>query len=68
MLAIGDSDSARPTHALRFFELLGGGKVDGGWDGAGVPKSRLCVLPATTHYDIFNSHTLASAAVDFLRP
>jgi pimeloyl-ACP methyl ester carboxylesterase len=68
MLAIGDSDSVRPTHAVRFFELLGGGKVDGGWDGAGVPKSRLCVLPETTHYDIFNSHTLASAAVDFLRP
>jgi pimeloyl-ACP methyl ester carboxylesterase len=66
MLAIGDSDSVRPINAIRFFELLGGGKIDGGWDGAGMPNSRLCILPATTHYNIFNSHTLASAAVDFL--
>ena len=31
-----------------------------------MPASRLAVLPATTHYDIFSSPVLASAASPFL--
>jgi pimeloyl-ACP methyl ester carboxylesterase len=66
MLAVGDADSVRPAHAVRFFELLGGGKADAGWDRAGMSNARLAVLPATTHYDIFSSPTLASTFAPFL--
>ncbi len=66
MVVVGDADSVRTAHAVRFFELLGGGKADGGWDGSGMPGARLAVLPATTHYDIFASPALASAVAPFL--
>jgi pimeloyl-ACP methyl ester carboxylesterase len=66
MLAFGDADSVRPSHAVEFFELLGGGKVDAGWNGSGMSNARLLILPGTTHYDIFNSPALGSAAVGFL--
>jgi pimeloyl-ACP methyl ester carboxylesterase len=46
---IGDSDIVRPEHAVRLFRLLGGG-VEG--DSAGLPPSRLAVLPGTTHLAI----------------
>jgi pimeloyl-ACP methyl ester carboxylesterase len=45
---------------------LGGGKKDAGWDGSGRPDSLLAILPGTTHYDIFNSPTLASTVAPFL--
>ena len=66
MIVVGDADSVRTTHAMEFFELLGGGKADAGWDGAGMPNARLAVLPATTHYDIFFSPTLAPTVAPFL--
>jgi pimeloyl-ACP methyl ester carboxylesterase len=66
MLVIGDADSVRTAHAIEFFELLGGGKRDGEWDGSGMPKSRLAILPGTTHYAIFSSPALASSVVQFL--
>jgi pimeloyl-ACP methyl ester carboxylesterase len=46
MLVYGDSDIVRPEHAAELFRLLGGG-VPG--DIAGLPRSRLAVLPGTTH-------------------
>ncbi len=46
LLIIGDSDLARPEHAVELFRLLGGGVFG---DVAGLPKSRLAVLPGTTH-------------------
>jgi pimeloyl-ACP methyl ester carboxylesterase len=46
MLVYGDSDIVRPEHAAELFRLLGGG-VPG--DLAGLPRSRLAVLPGTTH-------------------
>jgi pimeloyl-ACP methyl ester carboxylesterase len=66
MIVVGDADSVRTAHAVEFFELLGGGKADAGWDGLGRPNARLAVLPATTHYDIFSSPGLASAVTPFL--
>ena len=66
MLVVGDADSVRTSHAVEFFELLGGGKRDGGWDGSGISASRLCILPATTHYNILSSPALASAVIPFL--
>jgi len=66
MLAVGDADSVRTAHAAEFFELLGGGKRDGGWDGSGMPGSRLAILPGTTHYTIFSSPALAYLVRPFL--
>jgi pimeloyl-ACP methyl ester carboxylesterase len=66
MLVVGDADSVRTEHAVEFFELLGGGGRDGGWDGSGMSKSRLAVLPGTTHYTIFSSPELVSVVVPFL--
>jgi pimeloyl-ACP methyl ester carboxylesterase len=66
MIVVGDTDSVRTAHAVRFFELLGGGKADAGWDGSGMSHARLAILPATTHYNIFFSPTLASTVTPFL--
>ncbi len=66
LLAFGDADSVRTAHATAFFELLGGGQKDGGWDGSGMPKAQLAILPGTTHYTIFSSPALAAAAIPFL--
>jgi pimeloyl-ACP methyl ester carboxylesterase len=66
MIVVGDADSVRPSHAAAFFELLGGGKQDAGWDGSGMSDARLAILPGTTHYGIFFSQALAAAVSPFL--
>jgi pimeloyl-ACP methyl ester carboxylesterase len=66
LIAIGDADAVRTTHAVEIFELLGGGKAEVGWDGSGMSNSRLAILPATTHYNIVFSPALAAAAEQFL--
>lgn len=66
LIVIGDADSVRPSHAVEFFELLGGGLADAGWDGSGMSKSRLAILPGMTHYNIFSSPALAEAVIPFL--
>lgn len=62
----GDADIFPPAHAVELFGLLGGGKRDGGWDGAGRVKSRLAILPGLTHYTIFSDPRLAATALPFL--
>jgi pimeloyl-ACP methyl ester carboxylesterase len=47
LLIIGDSDIVRPEHAVEMFRLLGGGVP--GDTPAGLPKSRLAILPGTSH-------------------
>jgi pimeloyl-ACP methyl ester carboxylesterase len=66
LLVYGDADAVRTAHAIEFFELLGGGKKDGGWDGSGISNARLAILPGLTHYNIFSSPALASAVTPFL--
>jgi len=66
LIVVGDADSVRIAHAVAFFELLGGGKVDAGWDGSGMSNARLAILPATTHYNIYSSPSLAAVVVPFL--
>lgn len=39
MLVVGDADSMHPEHAVEFFQLLGGGKKDGGWDNSGISNA-----------------------------
>jgi pimeloyl-ACP methyl ester carboxylesterase len=66
MLVVGDADGLPPAHAVEFFNLLGGGLRDAGWDGSGVTRHRLAVLPGTTHYDINVAPGLAAAVIPFL--
>jgi pimeloyl-ACP methyl ester carboxylesterase len=66
LLVFGDADAVRTGHAVQFFELLGGGKKDGGWDGSGISNARLAILPGLTHYTIFSSAALASTVTPFL--
>ncbi|GGS31154.1 alpha/beta fold hydrolase [Actinokineospora fastidiosa] len=49
MVLIGDSDLARPEHAVEMFRLFGGGVFG---DVAGLPDAQLAVLPGTTHVGI----------------
>jgi len=66
MLIYADADAVPITHIAHFFELLGGGKRDGGFDGSGAPKGRLAVLPGHTHYNVFESPALLAAIEPFL--
>jgi pimeloyl-ACP methyl ester carboxylesterase len=66
LIVAGDADIFPPAHAVEVFGLLGGGKRDGGWDGAGRPKSSLAILPGLTHYTIFNAPALAATVIPFL--
>lgn len=66
LLVFGDADAVPPAHAAAFFELLGGGKADPGWDGARMPAARLAILPATTHYNILESPLLVAVVTSFL--
>lgn len=64
MLVIGDSDIVRPEHAAETFRLLGGGVAG---DIAGLPSSRLAVLPGTTHITLVHrGEWLASMVEEFL--
>jgi pimeloyl-ACP methyl ester carboxylesterase len=66
MLVVGDADSVRTAHAVEFFELLGGGQRDAGWDGSGRPTAQLAIMPGFTHYDIFSSRQLAATVTPFI--
>lgn len=37
MIVAGDADGLPPSHAVEFFELLGGGKRDANWDRDSLP-------------------------------
>ena len=64
MLIIGDSDIVQPEHSVEIFRLLGGG-VPG--DLHGLPRSRLAVLPGTTHVTLVQrTDWLASMVGEFL--
>jgi pimeloyl-ACP methyl ester carboxylesterase len=64
LLIIGDSDIVRPEHAVEMFRLLGGGVMG---DLVGLPKSRLAVLPGTTHATLLDrGDWLASMVGEFL--
>ncbi len=64
-MAIGDADGVRYEHALELFRAKGGGKQG---DLHGLPKSRLAILPGTTHIGMFMHHEnwLIPMITDFL--
>jgi pimeloyl-ACP methyl ester carboxylesterase len=48
-IIIGDSDGISPEYAAGMFRLLGGGVFG---DVAGLPRSRLAILPGSTHVGV----------------
>jgi pimeloyl-ACP methyl ester carboxylesterase len=66
MIVAGDAEMFPPSHAVEMFELLGGGKRDGGWDGAGISNARLAILPGVTHYAMGLAPALAPTVIQFL--
>ena len=66
MLVYGDGDMLQPEHEIKFYQLLGGGLRDAGWQRETLSKNRLAILPDLTHYDIFASPRVATTALPFL--
>jgi pimeloyl-ACP methyl ester carboxylesterase len=66
LIVFADADAVRTAHVVAFFELLGGGKKDAGWNGSGMSNARLAILPGLTHYNIAASPTLAPTVTPFL--
>ncbi|HWV99551.1 MAG TPA: alpha/beta hydrolase [Candidatus Acidoferrum sp.] len=66
MLIYGDSDMFRPEHIVKFYQLLGGGLKDAGWQREHMSQNRLAILPNLTHYEIGTAPELADTALPFL--
>lgn len=66
LLVFADADSIRPEHMVAFWNLLGGGQRDAGFDGSQRPASQLAILPGTTHYNLIQSPLLTEVATAFL--
>ena len=65
LIVIGDSDLTVPEHAVEMFRLLGGGVF--GDTPAGLPNSRLAVLPGTSHVSlVYQADLLLSIIPRFL--
>ena len=63
-MAVGDADGVRYEHALELFRAKGGGKMG---DMHGLPKSRLAILPGTTHIGMLQkTDWLLPMITDFL--
>jgi pimeloyl-ACP methyl ester carboxylesterase len=66
MLVYGDSDMMRPEHIVKFYQLLGGGLKDAGWQREHMSQNRLAIVPNKTHYDIFLGTEVTELALPFL--
>lgn len=66
MLVYADSDMISPEHIVRFYQMLGGGLRDAGWQREHMSHNRLAILPNLTHYEIGSSPRLASTVLPFL--
>src|SRR5436853_7771149 len=66
MLIYGDSDMIRLEHAVKFYQLLGGGLKDAGWQREHMSQNRLAILPNLTHYELGIAPQLIDAALPFL--
>jgi pimeloyl-ACP methyl ester carboxylesterase len=66
MLVYGDADMIRPEHEVKFYQLLGGGLKDAGWNRENMPKNRLAIVPDMTHYEAFASARAAETVLPFL--
>lgn len=63
-MGLGDADGIKYEHALELFRAKGGGKMG---DLSGLPKSRLAILPGTTHIGMMvNTKLWLPMVSDFL--
>ena len=66
LLVYGDSDMMRPEHVVEFYQLLGGGLKDAGWQREHMAQNRLAIVPDLTHYEMFASPILVPTVLPFL--
>src|SRR6202035_2774296 len=66
MLIYGDSDMFRPEHIVKFYQLLGGGLKDAGWQREHMSQNRLAILSNITHYEMGIAPQMVDAALPFL--
>jgi pimeloyl-ACP methyl ester carboxylesterase len=66
LLVFGDHDMVRPEHIVRFYQLLGEGQKDAGWQREHMGKNRLAILPNVTHYEMAVSPALVPTVLPFL--
>jgi pimeloyl-ACP methyl ester carboxylesterase len=66
LLLYGDHDMIRPEHIVRFYQLLGEGLKDAGWQREHMGQNRLAILPNLTHYEMFLSPALVPTVLPFL--
>ena len=56
----------RPEHVVKFYELLGGGLKDAGWQREHMARNRLAILPDVTHYEMGLAPALTATVIPFL--
>jgi pimeloyl-ACP methyl ester carboxylesterase len=66
MLIYGDSDMFRPEHEVKFYQLLGGGLKDAGWQREHMSQNRLAILPNLTHYEMGLAPQMVETVLPFL--
>ncbi|HEX4972727.1 MAG TPA: alpha/beta hydrolase [Steroidobacteraceae bacterium] len=66
LLVYGDSDMIRPEHIVKFYQMLGGGQKDAGWQREHMASNRLAILPNVTHYEMGVAPQLVETALPFL--
>jgi pimeloyl-ACP methyl ester carboxylesterase len=66
LLIYGDSDMIRPEHIVKFYQLLGGGLKDAGWQREHMSGNRLAILPNITHYEMGVAPQMVETALPFL--
>lgn len=66
LLIFADWDSVHIDKATEFFELLGGGAREGGWNREGMAESRFAVIPNQTHYEVVADPMVSDFAIPFL--
>jgi pimeloyl-ACP methyl ester carboxylesterase len=66
MLIFGDSDTFRLEHIVKFYQLLGGGLRDAGWQREHMSQNRLAILPNLTHYELGLAPQVVDTALPFL--
>jgi pimeloyl-ACP methyl ester carboxylesterase len=66
LLIYGDSDMIRPEHSVKFYQMLGGGLKDAGWQREHMAQNRLAILPNITHYEMGVAPQMVETALPFL--
>ena len=66
LIVFGDSDMYRPEHVVKFYQLLGGGLRDAGWQREHMSQNRLAIIPNITHYEMGIAPELVATTLPFL--